>query len=145
MMKAQELIIRLHGSVHHTQREHNDHKISIACQLIGGANDIHYDIKEAAAAVNMRYVNFRKLFKATTGVSPQRYHIFTMIMRKQAPLPDSLRISSRDSPPKKLLTRWLTFFKPTPTRRRAWTAVRHPAQLEFQKSACFGSSFCCRF
>ncbi|MGO4108524.1 helix-turn-helix domain-containing protein [Paenibacillus sp. YAF4_2] len=75
LMKAQELIIRLHGSVHHTQREHNDHKISKACQLIGGANDIHYDIKEAAAAVNMGYENFRKLFKATTGVSPQRYHI----------------------------------------------------------------------
>ena len=26
LMKAQELIIRLHGSLHHTQREHNDHK-----------------------------------------------------------------------------------------------------------------------
>lgn len=75
LMRAQELMIRLHGSVHNTQRGHNDQIISKACQLIGGSNDIHYDIKEAAAAVNMGYENFRKLFKATTGVSPQRYHI----------------------------------------------------------------------
>ncbi len=57
------------------QREHNEDKISKACQLIGGSNDIHYDMKEAAAAVNMGYESFRKLFKATTGLSPQRYHI----------------------------------------------------------------------
>ena len=72
LMRAQELMIRLHGSVHYSQREHNDPKISKACQLIGGSNDIHYDMKETAAAVNMGYENFRRLFKATTGVSPQR-------------------------------------------------------------------------
>jgi AraC family transcriptional regulator, arabinose operon regulatory protein len=75
LMRAQELIIRLHGSVHNTQSEHNDHKISKACRLIGSSKDIYYDMKEVAVAVNLGYENFRKLFKATTGVSPQRYHI----------------------------------------------------------------------
>lgn len=75
LMRVQELILRLHNSVHNTQSKHVDIKISRACQLIRSNNDIHYDIKEAAAAVNMGYENFRKLFKATTGISPQRYHI----------------------------------------------------------------------
>jgi AraC-like DNA-binding protein len=75
LMRAQEHIIRLHGSVHSMQRERYDHKISKACQLIGASNDIHYDMREAAAAINMGYENFRKVFKAVTGVSPQRYHI----------------------------------------------------------------------
>ncbi|WP_169081792.1 helix-turn-helix domain-containing protein [Paenibacillus sp. PL91] len=75
LMRAQELIIRLHGSINNTQSEQNESKITKACQLIGGSSNIHYDIKQAAAVVNMGYENFRKLFKETTGLSPKRYHI----------------------------------------------------------------------
>ncbi|MEV5025621.1 helix-turn-helix domain-containing protein [Paenibacillus sp. LPE1-1-1.1] len=75
LIRAQELIIRLHNSVQIQLREQNEGKIMKACQLIGGSNDIHYDLKEAAAYVNMGYENFRKIFKETTGISPQRYHI----------------------------------------------------------------------
>jgi AraC family transcriptional regulator, arabinose operon regulatory protein len=74
LMQAQELLIRMHNSVHHTQQEYQEDKIMKACQLIGGSYDIHYDVKEAAAAVNMGYENFRKRFKETVGISPQRYH-----------------------------------------------------------------------
>ncbi|MDQ0060214.1 helix-turn-helix domain-containing protein [Paenibacillus harenae] len=75
LMRVQELIIRLHGSINNTQSEQNESKITKACQLIGGSSNIHYDIKQAAAVVNMGYENFRKLFKETTGLSPKQYHI----------------------------------------------------------------------
>lgn len=92
LMRAQELMIRLHGSVHYTQREHIDHRITQACQLIGGSSDIHYDMKEAAAAINMGYERFRKLFKASIGVSPQRYHIEQLMKQAKMMLLSGLPI-----------------------------------------------------
>ncbi|QYR23044.1 AraC family transcriptional regulator [Paenibacillus sp. sptzw28] len=74
------------------QREHNEDKISKACQLIGGSNDIHYDMKEAAAAVNMGYESFRKLFIATTGLSLQRYHIEQLMKQAKMMLLSGLPI-----------------------------------------------------
>jgi AraC family transcriptional regulator of arabinose operon len=75
LMKAQELIIRLHRSVENVESGQYESQFNKACQLITSSNDIHYDVKETAAAVNMGYENFRKLFKETTGISPRRYHI----------------------------------------------------------------------
>lgn len=82
LMRAQELLIRLHNSVQSPPSDPQEAIISKACQLISGSNDIHFEIKEAAAAVNMGYENFRKLFKRITGISPQRYH--TGQLMKQA-------------------------------------------------------------
>lgn len=82
LMRAQELLIRLHGSVQSPAGDPSEMIIAQACQLISGSNDIHFDMKEAAHAVNMGYENFRKLFKRITGISPQRYH--TDQLMKQA-------------------------------------------------------------
>jgi AraC family transcriptional regulator, arabinose operon regulatory protein len=92
LMRAQELLIRLHNSVHYTHQEHNENKILKACRLIGGSYDIHYDVKEAAGAVNMGYENFRKLFKETVGMPPQRYHIEHMMRQAKMMLLSGLPI-----------------------------------------------------
>lgn len=68
-MKSQDLIIRLHSSIHNAHSNENDSKITKACELISVSNDIHFDIQEVASAVNMGYENFRKFFKETTGIS----------------------------------------------------------------------------
>lgn len=75
LMKAQEIIIRLHRSVENEQTEQYEGIIDKACQLIGSSNDIHYNMKEAAEVMNMGYENFRKIFKERMGISPRRYHI----------------------------------------------------------------------
>ena len=74
LMQAQELLIRMHNSASYKQQDHQEDKMMKACQLIGSSYTIHYDVKEAAAALNMGYENFRKRFKETVGMSPQRYH-----------------------------------------------------------------------
>ncbi|MFS0727457.1 helix-turn-helix domain-containing protein [Paenibacillus sp. 1P07SE] len=74
LMKSQDLIIRLHSSIHNAHSNENESKITKACELISVSNDIHFDIQELASAVNMGYENFRKFFKDTTGISPKRYH-----------------------------------------------------------------------
>jgi len=76
LIKAQEIILRLHRSVENEQIEQQyEEIIDKACQLIGSTNNIHYNMKEAAKAVNMGYENFRKIFKKRMGVSPGRYHV----------------------------------------------------------------------
>ncbi len=74
LIQAQELLIRMHNSARYTQQDHQEDKMAKACHLIGSSYNIHYDVKEAAAALNMGYENFRKRFKDAVGMSPQRYH-----------------------------------------------------------------------
>jgi len=82
MLKAQDLIIWMHRSIHGQNFDEYDVLIDKACQRISSFSDIHQSMKEVAKELPMGYENFRKVFKRKTGQSPQRY--YTDQIMKQA-------------------------------------------------------------
>lgn len=82
LLKAQEMILRLHRGIKEKQPELCDETIYKACQRINSSNDIHDNMKDIAKSVGVGYENFRKIFKEKTGMSPGRYH--TEQLMKQA-------------------------------------------------------------